>query len=467
MSKEKSLLKNLGILTIGKASVKFLGFILVPLYTNILSTYDFGVYELVMTTINLLLPIVTLDISDATLRFTMEPGSDKNDVYRISIKYCMVGLVLVITMIFLNRILVFADFLFGNEVIFILIFICIALVNVYVSYAKGIDRIKDTVISGVLGALVTILLNIVLLVPMKMGVKGYFIATIAGYAVQVIYYSIKLRKIHGSAWQIKDKGLEHSLIRYSIPLIANNTAWWVNSALDRYIVTFFCGISENGVYSVGYKIPTIINAAQSLFHQAWTISAIQEYNDDEACKYFARMYKNYNCLLVLVCSILTLINKPLSRIMYAKDFYGAWRYTPFLCVGFVFLGLANYIGGIFNALKKPRIIATTTILGATVNIVLNLLLIPIVGALGAALATCISYLVIWFIRMIVIKRHIEVHFFSARDIMAYIMLGIASLSTIYENKMNVGLEVGIMLAIVIMYSNEVHALLRHVYQVKG
>ncbi len=455
MDKERKFLKNFGLLAIGSASSKIVIFLLIPLYTSVLSTAELGLYELVITTISLAIPIITLDIADATLRFSMEKNVDSVDVYSVSTKICVTGILVVTVLLGINHVTNSISFLIGNELFFVLLFSGMAEQGILIAFYKGIDRVIDTTIAGIVGTFVIFALNIILLVVLHWGIKGYFLASAIGIQVQVVYLLYKLRNSRIRFHWLKCGKLELEMILYSLPLIANNVAWWINSALDRYIITYFRGVSENGIYSVGYKIPTILNVTQSLFQQAWTLSAIQEYETDESVRYFNRMYKNYNFILVIICSLLILFNKTIAKIMYAKEFYDAWRYVPFLCIGFVFLGLANYVGGIFNAYKMPKAIAYTTILGAIINAILNVILIPHMGAVGAAIATCISYMVIWCARLLVISKQKNISFFSLRDIFSYIVLAFGSLYTVYDNSWINVVRVVMVCVIVFLYFREI------------
>lgn len=86
------------------------------------------------------------------------------------------------------------------------------------------------------------------------------------------------------------------MMDYSRPLIANSIAWWINNASDRYIVIFFCGLAENGIYSVASKIPSILNIFQSIFNQAWTLSAVKDFDSEDKHGFFQIHIKH-----IIVC----------------------------------------------------------------------------------------------------------------------------------------------------------------------
>ena len=128
------------------------------------------------------------------------------------------------------------------------------------------------------------------------------------------------------------------------------------------------------------------------------MSAIKDFNQNDENGFFSKTYSIYNCLMALICSLMIVFDKIISKILFANDFYIAWKYVPFLLIAFFFGALSGYLGGIFAAVKRSDIYAKSTIIGAIMNVLLNFLLVYKIGALGAAIATTISYFVVWKIR---------------------------------------------------------------------
>lgn len=143
------------------------------------------------------------------------------------------------------------------------------------------------------------------------------------------------------------------MILYSFPLVTNSIAWWLNNASDRYILTFFCGTSINGIYAVSYKIPTILSTFQSVFYNAWSISAITEFDKEDRDGFIGNIYTMYSAISIIGCSILLIFNIFIAKILYSKLFE-AWHYVPPLLIGTVFNGLALFEGCIFTAVKNKR-----------------------------------------------------------------------------------------------------------------
>ena len=205
-------------------------------------------------------------------------------------------------------------------------------------------------------------------------------------------------------------------------MIFNGVAWWINNSIDKYFVTAICGIAINGIYSVAYKIPTILTVFQSIFSQAWNLSAIKEFDKNDEEGFFSKTYETYQAGLVVLCSTLIIMNIPIAHVLFAKDFFQAWEFSSILLISLVFNALSGFLGSIFTAVKNSKIFAVSTVSAAIVNIILNSIMIPTMGAQGAAIATAISFFMIWAIRLICAKKYIYLRINIVKDIIVYILL---------------------------------------------
>lgn len=449
MNKYKTLTSNIVFLLFSQFCTKLIGYFLVPLYTKYLTTQEYGIYDLSVTTINLLIPILTLNIGESVLRFVLDKENNSRNVLTISTKYLLIGSLLLYFLLLIN---LHFEIIPGINPFwyYILILFFLSSLNTNVLYyAKGIGKLKVGAISSILGSLVTVALNIYLLTVMKLGLTGYYLATISGIAVQTVvlyflcscYKKIRLADLHN---------LEKEMKTYSTPLIVNSLAWWVNNSADRYIITGFCGVSDTGIYSVGYKIPSILNVVQSVFNQAWSVSSVTEFDSNDKESFFSNTYGLLNCALTITCSIIILLTKVLARFLYSNDFYAAWKYVPFLTISIVFGSLSGFFGGVFTAVKDTKILAKTTFVGAVINILFNIVLIKIMGPLGASISTALSFFVVWLIRLLYINKYISLKIAIVKDVISYSILCAQSLLIIFIQSNYSYLIVSVLLFVIIL-----------------
>lgn len=395
--KNKSLLKNIGIFTIGSFGSNIVSFLMVPLYTAVLSTAEYGTVDLITSTVALLTPILLLSIQDATLRFGMDSAYEKEDVLSTSINIIfkgsavlLMGLIVVGILNSVNISTIYLTFLF-------LFFVLGALNNILNLYLKAKNKASVIAVSGILCTLITCSSNVLLLLIFKFGIIGYIISNTIGMFIQIIYQLV-VGKIYKDIHIRNYTNLSKPMIKYSSPLVANSISWWINNASDRYILTWLRGVSTNGIYTVSYKIPTILSMFQNIFFNAWLISAIAEFDENDSDGFIGTNYSMYSFISLLVCSGLLIINIPLSRFLYRGDYFIAWQYIPFLLLGTVFSGISQFEGSLFAATRNTKQVAKTTVIGAVVNTIGNFAFIYFIGAIGASLATLLGYAVTWVLR---------------------------------------------------------------------
>lgn len=460
MNRYKYLFKNLGLLTLSSFATKLLSFFLVPLYTNILTTTEYGTYDLFSTTVGVLLPILTLNIQESVMRFSMDSKSDRRAIVSVALKILLIANAVVAAGLIGNAVLGGSVMIKNYSVFFFLMFLSQSLSGVITAYIRGIDRIADLSVSSVLVSIFTIGCNIVFLVVFHWGLAGYFLANIIGPLVQALYLIIRSDMVHDTDLRADFSKEKKAMLDYCKPMIANSVAWWVNNTSDRYVIIFFCGLAENGIYSVASKIPSILNIFQSIFAQAWTLSAVRDFDPEDKNGFFANTYRAYNCLMVLICSAIIVGDKIMAHFLYAKDFFVAWRYVPWLTIAIVFGSLSGYIGGFFSAVKNSKIFAQSTVVGAVSNIVLNLILTPMMGALGAAIATAVCYFVVWVMRYWHSKKFIKLRINLKRDLVTYVLLVVQAVVLLNEQgALLYGTEIVLFFVIAILYVRDLIAII--------
>nr|WP_317315678.1 polysaccharide biosynthesis C-terminal domain-containing protein [Limosilactobacillus mucosae] len=464
MNKYIYLLKNVGLLTLSNFATKLLSFFLVPLYTSILTTGQYGTYDLFNTTVSVLIPIFTLNALEFVLRFSLDSDYNREAIVTVACKWLGISVVVSLVIILVNNLFSLNYWLTKYSWYFVLMFFTQALSGLVTAYARGTDHVAALSVSSVIASAFTIVCNILFLIPFHLGLPGYFLANIIGPLIQCLYLVVVMRVWKDINFKAKYNMQEREMLHYSIPMIANSISWWVNNASDRYVVIWFCGIAANGIYSVSNKIPSILNVFQTIFGQAWALSAVKDFDPNDKSGFFINTYNAYNCLMVIVCSLIIASDRFLSKFLYIGKFYSAWKYVPFLTIAVVFGALVGYIGGFFTAVKDSKKFATSTVVGAVTNIILNLILVPVIGALGSALATTVSYIEVWIIRLIQSKKYIKLRINLLRDCSSYLLLFAQTIVLLImpENIVMYVIQGILILLIIMLYKNDIGSLVNKV-----
>ena len=425
-SKYKDLSKNTLLFAISSFGPRIITFLFVPLYTYVLSTEDYGNIDVVSTTAQLLIPVLTLNIQDAILRYALDKDYKSEEVLGAGIRIIGISSLLFAAVLVMIYNLKLFDFDVQHYYYLFFAYFLGVLNNCFSMYLRAKDRVHVLVFCGLSNALLTCLLNILLLLVVQMGVTGYLIANVAGTAVSVL-----VAFFFGKIWKeikIRNAGkLLKEMVPYSLPLVLNSLAWWINNASDRYILTYYRGAAENGIYAISYKVPTILAAIQSVFYNAWSITAITKYDKEDMDGFIGNVYSLYSAVSFIVCSVLLLGNIIIAHLLYKGGFFEAWQYVPPLLMGTTMNGIALFEGCLFVAVKKTRAVSITTIAGAIVNTALNFILIPYIGALGAAVSTMLGYSVIWIIRTWQLRKIVKM---KTDWINQFVTIGLLLLQTV-------------------------------------
>lgn len=403
---------------------KSLGFLLLPVYTSYLSTEEYGIADVILTTSCLISPFVSLGMPGAIFRFNIENKDDYRP-YRIATS------IFVKNVLILILVLCAVYFLFQIKFLYLFyLFLSIGfslLSDINISYLRSLEKMKLVSACGVGSSFLTAFCNVLFIVVFNLGLYGFLLSSIVGYAFNYLVSGISIygyRKKILSVNKLKDiKILRKEMLQFSFPTIFSGILWWVTSSSDRYFITWMCGSSANGIYSVAFKIPLIIVTIDAIFGAAWLNTLYDTYKTKEGKAYIIKVFNGYSFLLCFLCSFLIMTNKFLSNLLFSKEFYEAWKYVPILLISVVLSTSSNFLSTLLAVYKKTKISLNISIITTLLNVSLNWILISITRSpLGAALATCLSFLVTLGLNYHFSKKISNIDFCCFRIIMMLLLL---------------------------------------------
>ena len=452
-NKYSKLMKNTAIFAVGSFSTKILNFLIVPLYTYVLTTEEYGRIDLFTTTISFMLPIITLSIQEAMIRYILGNEMDEKNVVSNCWGVYVVGCLLSVCLYPLYK---FYFKTTAMAVLFTSSLLLQAFNTIFEHYLRCVGKNVAYSLKGIMGTVVTLSLNIVFLLVFRWGMMGYLYAGVISQVVGVIYLLTVGRLWGKLTFHYVNKKTLKKMISFSVPLIPNSLMWWIMSAGDKYIINYFLGDGANGLYSLALKIPTVITLFYSIFFQAWQMSAIEENNSDSRRQFYEKVFKLTNALLagLTVCIIAGV--KPLYVLVMSDRFSAAWVYVPVLCASTAFNCQASFFGVVYTTSEKTSKAFLTTALGAVMNLFFNFLLIRPLGLQGVAIGTCLGYMVVCLIRARDTKKEIHMEFDITRTILAIMIVLVQCIVTIVGGNIVIAV-VGFaaVTAVVILYRSEV------------
>ena len=402
MDKYKKLLSNTLILSIGTFSSKLLVYFLMPLYTAILSTEQYGTADLITNAANLLIPFCCIGITHGVFRFAADEDENNKVVFSSGVTVLLLASA---AFLVVSPLISFIPYFESYAWLIAFYVISSNFHTLSKEYIRAKGRMKLYAVQSILGTALVIAFNLLFLIPMNMGVTGYVLSVAVSDAVGTLFLIAYARLYRDFSFKFVSKIKIKEMLKYSLPMMPTTVIWWITNVSDRFIVTAVCGSAENGLYSAAYKIPTIIALVAGVFNEAWQLSAISESKDkDEISNFFSAVFERYQAILVLGCSMLIPFTPLATRILLNESYFTAWMFMPVLLVATVFSSLVTFIGTIYTVKKKTVMSLITAAVGAGLNIVLNLIMIPSMGAQGAGIATAISYFVVFALRAIHSKK---------------------------------------------------------------
>ncbi|MCR4738988.1 MAG: polysaccharide biosynthesis C-terminal domain-containing protein [Lachnospiraceae bacterium] len=434
MGKYRYFAGNMALFSISNFVSKLLVFLLVPFYTNVLSTKDYGICDVMQTTLLLLVPALTVNTGEAALRYGIECSEKRSQILKIGIRYTLRASCFVIVSCTLFSF--FFPAVRGYFLIFGLLFLANSSYEYLVLFFQGCEQVKIVVSGSIFSTAVLIASNLLLLLVIKMGIYGYILSQIAAFSLACVlmlilsgHYAPYLYEKDGEKGGIgslrrviDDPSFEKELLDYGVPLIAYSTGAWINNASDRYMVSAFCGVAVNGIYGVAYKIPAILSVFQRIFAQSFQMSATKSFNDENSEGFFNEMFRFYNAFMVTGSSFLILTVRIFAAFMFKKDFYTAWTFVPPLLISVVFGAMTGFFGSICLANKDSKAMGIATFAGAVINVLLNLILIRRLSAMGAAIATAVSYYIMFIMAYFMVKKYVSFKKAIIKSHISYILL---------------------------------------------
>lgn len=407
MSKKKELAKNTLIILAGKVCTQFVSFFLLPLYTAVLVSEDFGLVDLVTTYVGLLVPIITLQLESALFRYLVDVRDNEIEKKSI-ISNVFIG-VLIQLMIFLIlyiSILLFIDIKYEYYICAMIIATIFS--NVLLQISRGLGDNIGYSIGSVIAGTLTIILNLMLLLVFKLGPSGMFISTIFSNMICGIFIFARLKLNKYIDLKYLNREAITRLLRYSIPLIPNGVIWWIINVSDRTIVSIFLGSSANGIYAIANKFSGIFISVYNIFNISWTESASLHINSEDRDEFFSTTISGMFKLFGAICLSIIVGIPFVFPVIINSQYSLAYNYIPILMVATLLNVFVGLVSAIYVAKKLTKEIAKTSFLSGVINIIGNLIMIRYIGIYGAAISTLLSFFIMAIYRYIDVQKYVKI-----------------------------------------------------------
>lgn len=432
MSREKQLVKNTFVLSIGKFLPKTISIITLPILTAYLSKREYGTFDLISTLVMLVIPIATLQIQSAAFRFLIDCRGDKDKSSEI------VSNIFIVTIPISIVASIVVQFFFSEWNIYIRILIALYffLDTVRLSIGQVVRGFGDNrtySISGIIAS-VALLLSIVATVYfMRMGLLGLTISMVLSQLCGIIYLIHKVDIFSYLSVKKISKKCVGELLAYSWPMVPNNLSGWVLRLSDRLVITAFLGIEVNAVYAVANKIPNILSLGHSVLVTAWQENASIAVGDKDADEYYSKMLDRVFSLMFGCTALLIAAMPILFKLLIRGNYDEAYYQMPVLIFAMFFSAMSSYFGGIYIAHKKTVNVGISTMVAAGINLSVDLLFVNIIGIWAGSISTLVSYAVLYFYRMHNLKSFQKINIKYKKQFFMILILILLMISCFMRN----------------------------------
>ena len=422
---------NIGVFSIANGASKIAPFVLVPILTRELGAEEYGLTDLFATSINLLVPLLTLSVGSGVLRFCIDPSEEGDSYYRLSVYLTAASCLLALALTPLLHLPLFGTL--GEHAALVLAsYAAVAFSTLFSNAARAAGDNSAVIAASCVSMALNLVLTIGFVSRLKLGITGfllgYFISNLASCAVYLLYGR------QGSLLLKTDVNCSlkhlHSLLSYSIPLVPNSLCWWITNSINRFFIASVIGLTASGIFAAASKLPALLNVASGIFQQAWTLSAFQEHGNKDANRFNSTIYRMYCLALLLLALVLIIFANPIAHVVLGKGFQESWKFMPLLLVSFYSGSIASFVGTVYTSLMDTKKLLYTTALGAGSCLLVTWLLIEPFGIQGVCVAAALSNTLMCVTRILDINKDGEYSFRLSIYIVGLLILTVASCAVI-------------------------------------
>jgi len=404
----KSLFKDSFIYGIGGLLSKLVGFVLLPIYTHLLLPEEYGILNLLYLVGSVLSLLFGLMISSGFIRnyYDKNDYNYHNKIFASAFWFILFTIVLFSYPIFslseeISRIL----FKFENGSFYLkLIYIVSApkaISALFYGFLRASKQPKRFITINLIVFIITIVFTIFFVVYLKWGVKGVLFGQLIGAAIEIfifLYILFSKSMLRFSIAAMKD------MLSFSIPLIPIQVSSLILSITDRFLLQKYIGLEEVGLYSLGFKLASILPIFIITPLLAWGPYVYTLVNEPQKCKKTISDFTRYYLLFALFIALfISIFSKELILLLAPEQYFSSWKIVFLLAISQVFFGSQRVVSIGLNIVKKTWISGIFWISAACLNIGLNIILIPRFGMLAAAGVSTFSYLLVFVGFIIVLK----------------------------------------------------------------
>lgn len=449
-NKDKKLiafLKGSAILTTANMVLKAINFFLLPLYTKYLTPEALGVSDTITNVSAVIFPLLVMGLDSAFSAFYFEERSKEHGRKVFNTIWFTLLIASCVPFLLIIGAKYWSLLLFGQDTYAWLVAISligIALNLWYLPFSLLVrmeNRMAIFALINITASLSMIGLNIFFVAGLKMGAAALILSSAIIQGLQLVLYLFLGRarlSIHCYNNQMIKK-----MLKFGFPLIPIAIVGWILNLSDRYILLWYHGEMEVGIYGIAARFSAALAVFSNAVYMAYTTFAFDKQEDQNAQRQYSRILNAFFFILGFVCFTVSIFSKEIILLMTSKAYWSAYLLLPCILFGQLAYGVNTIVGYGISFARKTQYTLIATTCGAGLNIVLNFIFIPVYGMVAAAATTLISYVLMVTLSYIFSQRVYPCEYRILRIVLWGIVLFIVSQSVM---SMMVGFKIVIWLA---------------------
>ena len=438
----------------GIIAAKMVSLIMLPVYTHYLSPSDFGVLELLETTVDVIGMLAGMGLAASAFKHYPELESEKERrgfVSSLLIGSAAVALLVSLVGIALSGFLTRLVFRDRADPLYFQVFFATFFFQSFSNIGLAVVRVEEKslmyVVLTVLKLVVTVSLNIWFVVGLRAGVIGVLGGNAIGSCLLALALAVYALRRFGTHYS---HATFRKLSRFGAPLGIASLGSFVLTYSDRYFLNYYHGSAPVGVYSLGYSFAFLLSAfAVVPFGQIWEPRRFVIAKQPDAQQVYRRMFLYLNLALFGGSIGLVLFTKDGLSVLVGPGFVTAYRIVPLLLITTIVQQWNTYCSFGLYLKNATHVLAWAGTFAACVALLGNWLLIPRYGMMGAAWATVIAYIVRFIPTYVLAQRHYHVQYPWRKVAVLATLLALALLVRQVANDMPFAISVTISTAVML------------------
>lgn len=376
-----------------------------PFLTRILSVEEYGNFALFNATVSILLSMAKCGITTSFIRsYAGVAAADDDRRRQLYSSAIGISIALALSIVIVYTVAIFLlDDYFGHALTTVLLFAGLPILirdarDLFFAFLRAEEKVMTLSVLGLVIGIGSVATGILFCVVVLRGLMGYIVGTIAFEAVIVLVFGLHFARRGVFGLHFVSRSLASQLLIFGAPLLLFDLSSLVNGYADRFLISHFLGSAQVGIYSVGYNFATYVQGiiTAPLWMTIFPIyTKIWETDGSAKTTEFLNLFLNYYlALAILVIVGVMVTSRELITLLATDKFAAAASITPLVITSVMLYGTTHITAAGFYLAKRTKTIAMLTLGCALINILLNLVLIPSYGILGAAYATVASYFIL-------------------------------------------------------------------------